>query len=207
LLSLWNSAADDDLVPYPRMRRIRRAKVPELVVRCFTIAEVNRLIDAAGRLEGEYENGVTRRAYWRAAIMVAWDTGLRRGDVWRFRKSIVRDDGTLRVVQHNTKRVVAVRLRAGTVKALAEIQHDEALRWTWAETYFGRHFKRLVKAARVSDGTFKWLRRSSGSYVELQQAGAGSKHLGQTRPEVFTKHYDAKLGGHTLPMPPALSSK
>jgi len=206
ILSLWNAAADDDLVAYPRLRRIRRPKCPEIVVNCYSAEEARKLLAASDRLQGEYPNGVTKRLYWRAAILLAWDTGLRRGDVWLFRKSIVRPDGTLRVVQHKTKQIVTVRLRESTSKAVAAIHYDQPLQWTMDQSYFGRHFRRILKAAGINRGSFKWLRRSSGSYVEIQQPGAGHKHLGQTCQQVFNKHYDGKLGGHTLPMPPDLDA-
>lgn len=32
---------------------------------------------------GGYPNGVARRHYWPAIIRAAWDSGLRRGDLWR----------------------------------------------------------------------------------------------------------------------------
>ncbi|WP_428305504.1 phage integrase SAM-like domain-containing protein [Lacipirellula sp.] len=204
IISLWNAAADEDLVPYPRLRRLRRPKCPALVIECYTTEEVQRLLAAAAQLKRQYSNGVRACDYWTAAIRVAWDSGLRRGDVIRLRKSAIREDGALRVVQNKTRQIVSVRFRESTMAALAAIQYDDALAWTMDLTYFGRHFKKLVRASRIGKGSFKWVRRSSGTYVEMIQPGAGTKHLGHRTPQVFDRHYDGKLGPHLLPQPPEL---
>ena len=71
-LTLWNSAADDDLVPYPNIRRIFRPKIHDLVVECFTLEEVRALTEAVPLvMHGGYANGVSRAAYWAAAIPLA----------------------------------------------------------------------------------------------------------------------------------------
>jgi site-specific recombinase XerD len=204
IVSLWQAAADEDLVKYPRLRRIRRPKCDALVIECYTVNEARKLLQSARKLTGEYPTGVQKWLYWTAAIMVAWDSGLRRGDIWNLRKSDIREDGTVRVVQHKTKQVVTARLRETTVKALSLIPYDKALYWAGDPGYFGQHFRRIAEGAGVERGSFKWLRRSSASYVDLQMPGAGTKHLGHATPQIFTKHYDGKLGGHTLPLPPEL---
>lgn len=203
-LSLWNYAADRNLVPYPIARRIFRPETPELLVECYTLEEVRAILGAARLLRGSYPNGVGKARYWLGAISLAWDSGIRRGDVWRFRRDAVRPDGTFSQVQGKTGNVVRARLRASTIAALDAIGLPQPCRWTLDPSFFGRHFRKLVKAAGVNRGSFKFLRRASGSYVEAQQPGAGHKHLGHSNASVFDKFYDAKLGGHTLPMPPEL---
>lgn len=204
LLTIWNSAADDDLVPYPVARRLFMPDVPELIVECYEVDEARALLEAAGKVRRNYPNGVERAKYWGAAIRLAWDSGIRRGDVWRFRRDYIRRDGTLRMVQHKTGRQLMARLRESTVAALDAIGRKQPCEWTLDPRYFDRQFQRIVKASGVNRGTFRWLRRSSGSYVEMQQPGSGHKHLGHTNPATFSKHYDGRLGGHNLPQPPEL---
>jgi integrase len=204
LLTLWNAAADDDLAEYPRARRIQRLKPDPLIVECYSIEEARKLLKAAGKLKGTLANGVKRSRYWQAAILFGWDSGLRRGDVWRVRRDAIREDGSLRMVQHKSKQIVQVRLHPKTVAALDEIGLPQPLAWPHETKYFGTNFKKLVRLAGVNRGTFRWLRRSSGSYVEAQQPGSGHKHLGHSCPAIFTKHYDARLMGSALPQPPEL---
>lgn len=204
ILTLWRAAADRDLAPYPNARRIVRVAAPALIVDCYLLEEARALLAAAAELAGDYAGGLSKRLYWTAAIRLAWDSGLRRGDVWAVRRSLVRPDGLLRIVQHKTGQVAQSRLRPATVAALDAIGRELPLAWPLDPSFFGRHFKRLVKAAGVNRGSFKWLRRASGSYVEAQQSGAGHKHLGHATPQIFSRHYDARLGERELPLPPEL---
>ena len=204
ILALWHGAADVDLVPYPVCRRIFRPALPALLIDCYSDDEARLILAAAERTGGRYRNGVLRREYWSAVIRLAWDSGLRRGDVWQFRRDHLRSDGVLRVVQRKTNQAVSVRLHGSTVAALDRIERDKPCEWPLDPSYFGRHFKRLVRMAGVNRGTFKFLRRSSGSYVELSRPGCGAKHLGHADGRVFSRYYDARLGGAALAMPPEL---
>lgn len=204
LLSVWNAAADLDLVPYPIARRIVRIGRPQLLVECFTVDEARAILDEARKMTGCYPNGLPKRLYWCGAIPLAWDSGLRRGDVSRFRRDAVRPDRILRMIQGKTGKLHVARLRQSTLEALDAIGGNQPCRWACRWEFFGREFKRLVKASGVNRGTFKWLRRASGSYVDSEHPGAGYKHLGHADPQTFIKHYDAQLGGADLPMPPEL---
>jgi integrase len=204
ILSLWNAAADEDLVPYPVPRRIRRPRVPALIVDCYDIEEARALVAAAEVMAGHYNSGIPRKLYWEAAIRLAWATGLRRGDVWAFRRDAVRSDLTMRVVQHKTGELVVCRLTPKALIAIDRIGLNQPLAWHHRAWTFGLHFKEITRASGVNRGTFKFLRRSSGSYVEAIQPGAGHKHLGHADPGVFAKHYDARLGASKLPLPPEL---
>lgn len=204
ILSLWNAAADVDLVPYPNARRIRRPSVPDLLVECYAVEEAREILTYAKTMRGAFHNGIAYRKYWAAAIPLAWEAGFRRGDVWRFKRDAVRRDGTLRILQHKTKNVVVVRLRQSTLDALDSLDGNTPCSWPLVAAQFGRHWQKIVKAAGVKRGTFKWLRRASGSYVEMLQPGTGHKHLGHKHRSTFDKFYDAQLGAHLLPMPPEL---
>jgi len=47
-----------------------------------------------------------------------------------------------------------------------------------------------VKRAGLQSGTFRWLRRSAGSYAESVQRGNGAAALGHRSEGVFRTHYD-----------------
>lgn len=204
ILTLWRAAADDGMCPYPVLRKIRRDRLEALIVECYTEAEARALAHAAAEMRGGLPNGVPKRAYWEAIIRAGWDSGLRRGDLWRLRRNAIRPDGSLLVSQHKTGGIAACRLRESTVAALDEIGGASPLAWPYNSWTFGEHFRLIVKAAKVNRGTFRWLRRASGSYVEAAQRGAGYRHLGHASQAIFEKHYDARLGGTQLPQPPEL---
>lgn len=204
LLTLWHAAADEELAPYPRARKVFSPRRTAQLVECYSLDEARRLLDSAAMLTGAYRNGVARWLYWTATLRVAWESGFRRGDVWRLRRDAVQADGAVQIVQHKTGQLAEARLSAATVAALDAIGRPQPCEWTMDASYFGRHFKRLREAAKVGRGTFKWLRRASGSYVEAAQPGAGYRHLGHAGPGVFARHYDARIGGAQRAAPPEL---
>lgn len=204
IITLWNGAADCGLIPPPPLRRILLPRMPELIIDCYTVDEARELATTAKLMIGRYSWGVAKRDYWSAAIRLAWDTGLRRGDVINFRRDSIRPDGVVTILQNKTKTRVQVKLRKSTIDAIALISGGYPFRFAADINYFTRHFHKIVTASGVKRGTFKWLRRASGSHVDMQAPGTGYKHLGQSGQQVFSKHYDAKLGGHNLPQPPEL---
>lgn len=200
-LALWRAAADEDRVPYPMPRRIRREKTHELVVECYLEHEARALVVAAQHLTGAYSNGVSRRAYWPACIRAAWDSGLRRGDVWRLKLSQIRPDRTALIVQHKTRQAVTCRFHRSTVKAIKGA--GGSLEWVQCDWAFSTHFQEIVKLSGIGRGSFKWLRRGSGSRIDADHPGQGHRHLGNGR-HVFDRHYDAKLNAVKKPLPPEL---
>ncbi len=203
LLTLWASAADDDLCEYPRRRRIRKPKRDAVSVECYTPDEIRALVAAAERLRGCFDNGVARRYYWSALIRFAWDSGLRRGDCWRWERASLQDDGTFRVTQHKTRKPIRRMLRPATLAAIDKIDSPTPLAWPLNNEWsFGFQFQRIIAEAGLERGSFKWLRRATGSHVEAEHPGAGHRALGNTT-QIFNSHYNADLAGEIL-LPPAL---
>jgi hypothetical protein len=79
ILCLWRAAADEDLC-YPPRRRVRSARVPQVPVDCWTVGEVQGHPGGLPWPEASHPCGLRRSAWWELAVMVAWDTALRRGD-------------------------------------------------------------------------------------------------------------------------------
>lgn len=200
-LAVWRAAADEDRVPYPMARRIRREKTTEQIIECYLEHEARALVVAAEHLAGAYQNGVARRLYWPAIIRAAWDSGLRRGDLWRLRLDQIRKDRTAVIVQHKTGQSIVCRFHKKTISALKEA--GGSLEWCQCEWCFSVHFQEIVTLSGVGRGSFKWMRRGSGSRVDADHPGQGHHHLGNGR-GVFDRHYDAKLNAALRPLPPEL---
>lgn len=199
-LAVWRAAADEDRLPYPQPRRIRREKQPARVIDCYLEHEARSLVVAAEHLPGAYPSGVARRHYWPAIIRAGWDSGLRRGDLWRLKVSQIRRDRTAIISQSKTGAIIVVRFHPGTVKAINRA--GGSLDWPLCEWCFGVHFQEIVSLSGLGRGTFRWLRRGSGSRIDADHPGRGHRHLGNTR-EVFERHYDAQLTNGSV-MPPEL---
>ncbi len=205
LLALWRAAADDGLASEPSSRRVRRVRVPELVPTAWTKAEVERLLQAAAKLPRKHRCGLSRAAWWDLAIRVAWDSGLRWADLVALRVDAIGEDGAAAVTQEKTAKVSSFRLSATTMAALratlAASPRELVCPWPASGETFRDQVLRLVAKAGIRAGTWRWIRRGSGTDVEQQLDGAGHRHLGNTR-RVFDQSYgDPTIIGRQIPSP------
>lgn len=205
LLALWRAAADDGLCEEPRARRVRRVRVPEQVVTAWTLAEVEQLLAAAAGLPRRHRCGLRRAQWWDLAIRVAWDSGLRWGDLIRLTVAAVGPDGACTVVQSKTGRLATFRLSAGTLEALraslAACPRSLVCPWPASGETFRAQVDRLVARAGVRPGTWKWIRRGSGTDVELQAPGLGHRHLGNSQSVFRAAYEDRAVTGTGVPGP------
>lgn len=205
LLVLWRWLADSGRLPAPQPRKIMRPKVPLGVPDCWSVDEVRQLLAAADKLEGRHPDGVPRRLYWVAAIRLGYETGLRRSDVWRIRLADIHSGTLLVTVALKTGVRLVHTLTREAVAALKAIGRPLPLAWPYNQRNFGVQFDRLVRSTSVRRGTFKWLRRTSGSWIAAANGEAmGAQHLGHTSLATFRKFYDARLVAAARPMPPVL---
>jgi integrase len=205
LLALWRAAADDGLANEPTARRVRRVRVPELVPTAWTKSEVESLLTTVAGLGRFHRCGLPRSAWWDLAIRVAWDSGLRWADTVALRVDAVGADGTATVIQGKTGRVSTFRLSKTTLGALGATleacPRSLVCPWPSSGETFRDQFSRIVERAGIRAGTWKWIRRGSGTDVELQAEGAGHRHLGNTR-RVFEMSYgDPTQIGKRTPCP------
>lgn len=214
LIALWNAAYDLRLVDRlpGRVKRIRR---PGLVVAGWTPEQMSALVKQCnaspgrpitGRFQGK---SVDRADYWRALILFAYDTGLRLGDVMQIVPSTITYPEPFQVVQRKTGKPVSVAIGADTWDAVRAIGRPKAksLFRIFSRRYFFRAFRELVEAAGLQ-GTFKYLRRTSGSMAEAMQAGGGSRKLGHADPTVFDRFYNVRLLTERPPiLPPRIAAE
>ena len=211
LLALWRAAADDGLCDYPTSRRVRRVTVPQKPVVAWTKEEVEQLLAAAATLPRWHKCGLRRSEWWSLAIRVAWDSGARWGDQITLPVSAVCPDGSVSFTASKTGKVISFTLSPSTMEALraslVKCPRALVLPWPASGETFRSQVDRLVAKAGVRIGTWQWVRRGSGSDVELQQEGAGHRHLGNTR-AVFERSYgDAAIIGRRIPSPRELLVK
>jgi integrase len=205
ILALWRGAADDGLCEEPIGRRVRRCCVPESVVTAWTKEEVEKLLATAATLPRRHKCGLKRSEWWQLAIRVAWDSGLRWADQVTIAVSAVRPDGLVSVRQNKTGKVATFQFSPSTMAALAaslqSCPRSVVIPWTSSGETFRDQVTLLVKKAGIRPGTWKWIRRGSGTDVELQEPGTGHQHLGNTR-AVFDRSYgDRTIIGRQIPAP------
>lgn len=204
LLALWRAAADDGLCEEPSGRRVRRVRCPELVVDAWTREEVEQLLRTAATLPRPHRCGLSRAAWFDLAIRVAWDSGLRWGDLIALRADAVRPDGTT-VIQSKTGKAVTFRLSPTTLEALAATleacPRTLVCPWPASHETFNDQVRTLVAKAGIRTGTWRWIRRGSGTDVEAQADGTGHLHLGNTRVVFEQSYLSPAILGRRTPAP------
>ena len=209
LLVLWRAAFQDELVD-ELPRRVRRIQVPRTLPLAWELSQLDALLAAASKLRGVFRRSRVRRAaWWRAFVLTGWDTGLRLGDLLHLRFDAIGSDGTLAVLQRKTNSPLLCRLRPETVAAILATsppQRELVFGGVLGRDQIFKQFKALCACAGFS-GTTKGLRKSSATWVESLQPGAGKTHLGHLSDGVAAKHYiDARIVGRfrSVPLPPAI---
>jgi integrase len=205
LLTIWNDAFQAGENENPPLR-LRRIKKPRLVVEAYTHVEIKLLLKAASRLARKHRDGNYAKDFWAAAIHVAYCCGPRRGDLLAVEWKQISPDGVLSFVQHKTGFPNNVVLSKEALRLCRRLRGDgRLLPYPYNEDWFTTCFKRLRNAAKIERGTFKWIRRSAGSYAEKVQKGAGARLLGHRDESVFRRFYDdPTISGQRPTEPPPL---
>lgn len=203
ILAVWRDAFDAghcETLP----KRVRKIKVPKPCPEAWTPEEVSRLVAACRFLPGTLKNGVRRCDYFAALISAAWDTGLRRGDLWRLNRRWIRPDGSLALSQLKTGDQHVARLSLETLTLLGLIDEYLPLEWPQAPRLFYYWWRRLKLLANVTtDGAMQRVRVSAATEVERQREGNATRFLGHTTPKADVHYLDRTLipGKATTPGP------
>jgi integrase len=145
------------------------------------------------------------------AVRVAWDTGLRWGDLTALRVDQITEGGLVRLQQSKVRRSLLCRLSPSTW-ALAQqsvwsCPRGVLLPWTCSHETFGQQVAHLVRLAGIRPGSWKWLRRGSATDVELAEAGSATAFLGH-RPGsrvAATNYLDPEILGVNRRLPRELA--
>ncbi|MCH7688417.1 MAG: phage integrase SAM-like domain-containing protein [Planctomycetes bacterium] len=205
ILGVWNWASDLGMCQPPIARRIKSIKVVTPIPVAWTLPEVLRLLSAVDKLDGMVSE-TPASLFWGSLCRTAYDTGLRLGDLMAMTPAALHSDLVV-IRQSKTGKPLCRRLHPATVAAIeAMVSNGRRLLWPWPhkERMFQKHFHNLICSAELT-GTFKYLRRTSGTLVEAAHPGAGPAHLSHSSRKVFEDHYlDFRQTADSLPMPPSL---
>ena len=193
LLILWNHAYANAVIEQDS-RRVRRFKQLQIIPVAWTADELSRLVEACYSLDGYFTNGIRRAAFWELLIRLAYDTGLRRGDLLSLHFDQLRDDGQIVLHQRKTGWIhICGPLRIETVEILhATLPPERELLcpFTSGWSVFYDWWHRIRDAAGVSkDGALHKIRKTAASYVERDHPGTAMVFLGHRTPGVAYRHY------------------
>lgn len=195
LLAVWWWAYREQLIDEPplRLRRLRPiSRSPE----AWTLEEVHTLVAVADAAS----------IWWGSIVRVGYDTAARLGDLLRLRVADVAGD-VISWRQGKTGRLTRARIRPETRDKL-EVQcrglPPESVIWPlWGRREaFYRRFRRLVEAAGIRRGTFRWLRRAAATQMERIAPGRGTELLGHRSRTTTEQWYIDRGQLSAAPLPP-----
>jgi integrase len=177
--ALWEFAARRGLTDkWPQIRRIR---VPERIPQAWLTDELQRLLEAAGDRQGSIA-GVPASAFWRAAILVCYETGCRVGELLGLEWRDVSRAGILFRAENRKGKTRDIFRPVSPVvaEALEAIRRDrpEVFAWDRCYTNLWRHLGMICKAAGLPDdrlSKFHRLRKTHASYAAA--AGLDAQRL------------------------------
>lgn len=212
VLIVWRQAARDGHCPRPE--EVRRVRVPQPVPVAWTLEEVRRLLEAANCVPGYLGNGLPKSRYLVCLVRTAYESGLRRGDIFRLAVSDVAVDGSLRSLQGKTRVGHVAKLQPPTVRLFgwlaARLKGDRdphwqsPLRWPHASRWLYSLLERVRIAAEVPDGALQQLRRTGATQVERIHPGGAMRYLGHQTPGLAYRHYVDRRQLGSAVQPPEL---
>jgi hypothetical protein len=174
-------------------RHVRSVKLSRLAPHSWTSGDVAKLVESVGVL-ADY-----KRDFYRGMILAGYHTGLAQGDLHRLTRADFREDGTLLYSRAKTGSAVVAWMPPEVLVGLPTEGPLFPRRWSGEQ--FRKDFRRIVQTAGLQ-GTFKTLRKTSGTLAELLN-GRGHEHLANSR-RVFELHYLDRKQVHRAPtkLPP-----
>jgi integrase len=173
VLAIWNAAIEDDLAPF-RKKKIPKLHVPIRIPVVWTLAEFERLLAATDLITG-YWDGVPRATCWKIALLITWDTGLRRDAILNAKLADVDFNlGTLFVRAENIKGRKADRIFKLHPQTVAIIRESATAPRENLSPFpsSGKHVHRLFHELLLLAGLpadrwhqFHCIRRSTESYA------------------------------------------
>lgn len=180
--------------------KLRRVKVTPLDPEAWSASDVAKLIEQVPRVIMAHkltDAAHDRRWYWRTVIPAAWYTGLSQGDLFALDRFRIEADGRIILNRSRTGKEAIVWIPPELIEAIGN-RTGMIWRPRTSPEYFRREFERITTAAGLS-GTFKKLRKSSGTAAEIANPGHGHEHLANTR-KVFEQHYLSRHAIHRQPV-------
>lgn len=213
IIALWRAAAEDGLCQGPK--RIRAIKLPETQRDVWTLEDVRRLAAELEAISGRMPQSEIRTGPSLSALVrAAWDTGMRRSDLFHLTRSHAEYDGWLEIVQRKTGRLVLCRLSKETRNMILRTFDDWApprqMIWPGGPAVVRRMTGLIADAAegiglKGHNKPFKKLRRSSITAVEQQAPGAGYLQAGHSNSQTTIRFYlNPAIAQMSKPMPPEL---
>jgi integrase len=179
---------------------------PQPLPIAWTIAELRAILAACQLVPGVFRRtGARRAAYLVALVLAAYESGLRRSDLWGLTRGQIRPDGTIVLRQRKTGAPHQPRLRPETAALVLALPGDRPLACPESKpTRFYRLWATVIAAAQVRPGCLQQLRRSGATHLASAHPEAVQRYLGHSSPEMQRHYVDWSIARPQQWLPPAL---
>jgi integrase len=177
--------------------------VPDRVPEAWFSSEMQRLLDAAGQ-EKTVLDGIPGGLWWRALLLLAYDTAERASALTSLLWRNVRGNSVLFVAEDRKGRRRDVLRQVGedTFAALEAIRGDRGpddlvFPWPLTKTYLWKRLEIILKRAGLPHGRrdkFHRVRRTTASYVAAA-GGSAQQLLDHADPATTRKYLDPRIVG------------
>lgn len=177
--------------------RLRPVRLDVLIIETWTAAEVRQIIDACA-----YMRDPKKRRWWQTLIACGYYLGFSNGDLWALRQDAIDATGLVIIKRLRTGVPVVRRIPEPWLAEVRAMSDGQGRIWgrPMAKETFRETFARIVGKAGLQ-GSFKKLRKTCGTAVEMLYPGRGHMALGNSR-KVFEKHYFSRKQLDQNPMTP-----
>jgi integrase len=176
-------------------------RVPDRVPEAWFSGEMQRLLDAAGQ-EKTVLDGIPGGLWWRALLLLAYDTAERATALTSLRWRNVRGSSVLFVAEDRKgrRRDILREIGEDTLAALEAIRgergpDDLVFPWPRTKTYLWRRLEIILERAGLPHGRrdkFHRIRRTTASYYEAA-GGSAQRLLDHSDPATTRRYIDPRI--------------
>lgn len=193
LLGLWKYAYENDLIDH-MPKNIIKIKIKRKPTKAWTIKDCEDLVQKTFEKDNTYlKNGTSIGKYLRCWILLGYESGARRGDIFNFKFSNL-DNNILSWTMSKTGDPMTKVLSEKTIQSINDLQiyntknDDRILGWVLSKRRSLTIIKQHIIDCGLS-GTSKFLRRSGATHIEIDKPGYAKFHLGHRTSGLAEKNY------------------
>ncbi len=170
VLSVMRLAASAGATALLNHDLVRKVRVPAPNPVAWYPEEYERLVSAARRLKGHCAKrlDLPRAQYLSALVQAAYETGLRKGDLFRLTKDHFRPDGSIRLRQNKTTVPHTCGVTPDTLEMILAIPYYFPLRWDANPRTYSELWRDARKIAGLHSGATQQIRRTGATDVWIE---------------------------------------
>jgi integrase len=170
---------------------------------------MRRVVDACDDHPGKLRrHGVTLAAsdYFGGLVRVAYETGLRRGNLFLLEQVNVSNSGVVYVTHEKTGQPHVCSIQPATVQRLRKLPGRCPLNWADNRSFY-RRWREICAAAGVPGGGLQRVRKTAATQIWLENPDSPARvqaFLGHLTGDMWRHYVDTSQGERRPPSPPAL---